>query len=222
MFLRSVVVLVVLGIFLQGGRVWADEVSSQEPKYGISAGAFLSSMVACCSGPETPLSRTTYSDTFDSGSGVRIEVYRNYSRVWRGQVGLVHTRWPGKYFVGGEFPAGAQFGDFSLSGIYVGGRVASSRVSGIRPYANGNLGIVRMSSLSVESGGTTIPYWSDNWTSYAEVGAGVAWQYDHGRALTVDLRLQLFGAPESANYPIAEATGGGSLLLGVGYEWGVR
>jgi len=38
----------------------------------------------------------------------------------------------------------------------------------------------------------------------------------------VDLRLQLFGAPESANYPIAEATGGSSLLLGVGYEWGVR
>jgi hypothetical protein len=222
MLFRSTVVLVVLWTLSLQGRVWADDIPPQESKYGISAGAFLSSMIGCCSGPETPLSETAYSDTFETGGGVRIEVYRNYSRAWRGQVGLVHTRWGGKYFVGGEFPAGAQFGDFSLSGIYLGGRFASERTSGVRPYAIGNLGIVRLSSLSVESGGATIPYWSGNWTSYAEVGAGVAWQHGHGRALTVDLRLQVFGAPESANYPIAEATGGGSLLLGVGYEWGVR
>jgi len=172
MLFRSTGMLVVLGILLQGGRVWADDIPSQERTYGISAGAFLSSMVSCCSGPETQLSETAYSDTFETGGGVRIEVYRNYSRAWRGQVGLVHTRWGGKYFVGGEFPTGAQFGDFSLSGIYLGGRVASSRISGVRPYAIGNLGIVRLSSLSVESGGTTIPYWSGNWTDYAELGAG--------------------------------------------------
>lgn len=202
---------------------WADEIPPPTPKYGISIGAFVSTFFGeSQSGPQTPLSNTTYSDTFNTGGGFRIEGYRDFDAGWRGQVGLVHSQWSGKYFVGGEFPAGAQFGDFSLSGVYVGGRYSWALASDWTPYVVGNLGIVNLSSLTVETGGTTIPYWSGNVRDYLELGAGVAWKLGHRQALTADLRLQAFGAPQSASYPVAEATGGTALLINVGYEWGFR
>lgn len=202
---------------------WADEVPPAAPRYGISIGAFVSTFSGGGqSGPQTPLSDTLYSDTFNTGGGFRIEGYKDFGAGWRGQVGLVHSQWSGKYFVGGEFPAGAQFGDFSLSGIYVGGRYSWALASAWSPYVVGNLGIVNLSSLTVETGGTTLPYWSGNWSDYLEMGAGVAWKLDDHQALTADLRLQVFGAPKSANYPIAEATGGTALMINVGYEWGFR
>lgn len=202
---------------------WADEVPPAASTYGISVGAFVSTFFGGGqSGPQTPVSDTLYSDTFETGGGFRIEGYRNFDSGWRGQVGLVHSQWSGKYFAGGEFPSGAQFGDFSLNGIYLGGRYAWERTSRWMPYVVGNLGVVQLSSLTVETGGTTIPYWSGNWRDYLELGVGVAWKLDSRQALTADLRLQVFGKPESANYPIAEATGGTAVMFNVGYEWGFR
>ncbi len=189
--------------------------------YGISAGIFASRFVGGESGPETPLSATNYDDTFKSGAGLRLELYRDFPTGWRGQVGLVHTRWSGKFFVGGEFPAGAQFGDFSLTGVYVGGRVPFGAGEGFRPYILGNLGLAYLSDLTVVSAGSTIPYWSGTWRDYLEIGGGVARKLGTG-SLTLDLRLQAFGKPKSENFPIAEATGGQTLVLGIGYEWGLR
>ncbi len=51
------------------------------------------------------------------------------------------------------------------------------------------------------------------------VGAGLAWRMRERQALTADLRLQVFGAPRSANDPIAMATGATALMFNVGYEW---
>jgi hypothetical protein len=220
--LRSGIRIVALCASFHAASVWADEVPTQPPAYGIAAGAFLSRFIGGDSGPETPLSDTAYGDTFQTGGGARIEGYRDFGSGWRGQIGLVHAQWRGKYFVGGEFPAGAQFGDFSLNGIYLGGRIAADSASGLQPYVLGNLGLVRLSSLSVQSGGATIPYWSDTWRNYLELGVGVAWKLRGNGAVTADVRLQAFGKPTSLNFPIAEATGGQSLLLNVGYEWGLH
>jgi len=43
-----------------------------------------------------------------------------------------------------------------------------------------------------------------------------------GGAITPDLRFQYFGIPEPASWPLAAATGGWTLLFGVGYEWELR
>jgi hypothetical protein len=188
-------------------------------RYGLSVGAFASQFVGGDSGPVTPLSDTRYSDTFGTGFGLRLEAYRNFDSGWRGQVGLVYAGWGGEFFTGGEFPAGAQFGDFSLSGIYVGGRIALGDAAGFQPYLLGNLGLVYLSEMSVVSGGATIPYWSGNWRDYLELGAGVAKRMGGGGTITLDLRLQTFGAPDPATWPIGAATAGTSLLFGVGYEW---
>jgi hypothetical protein len=219
---RPAVRLVIVLMSFHPASVWADETSGTEPGYGVAAGAFLSKFIGGDSGPETPLSDTAYGDTFQNGGGVRVEGYRDFGSGWRAQVGLVHAQWSGKHFVGGEFPGGAQFGDFSLTGMYLGGRIAADRASGLVPYVLGNFGLVRLSSLSVQSAGAAMPYWSDTWRDYLELGAGVAWKLRGASAITVDLRLQAFGKPTSVNFPIAEATGGQSLLLNVGYEWGLQ
>ena len=207
---------------LAGRPALAAEAAQSAPSYGIGVGAFVSQFVGGESGPETFLSDTSYTDTFNTGGGLRFEVFREFSEGMRGQVGLVYARWGGKFFTGGEFPAGAQFDDFSLYGAYFGGTVfMGGPTQGFQPYILGNLGLVYLSSLNVVSGGTTIPYWSGNWRDYLELGVGVARKMGNGR-LTLDLRLQAFGKPNSATYPIAEPTGGQSLLFGIGYEWGLR
>jgi hypothetical protein len=198
----------------------ADE-SQLASRYGFAAGGFVSQFIGGDSGPVTPLSETQYPDTFSTGGGLRLETYRNYDSGWRAQIGLVYASWSGKFFTGGEFPAGAQFGDFNLYGIYVGGRYPFGRAEGFQPYVLGNLGVVHLSSLTVVSGGTTVPYWSGNWRDYLEIGAGVARRMGSG-AITLDVRLQMFGAPAPAPYPLAAATSGSSILFGLGYEWDVR
>jgi len=200
----------------------APALADEPARYGFGAGGFLSSFIGGDSGPVTPVSETRYSDTFGSGYGLRLEGYRNHRDGLRSQLGLVYASWSGKSFAGGEFPAGAQFGDFSLAGLYAGGRLAWESAPGWRPYIVGNLGLVRLSSLSVESGGTSIPYWSSRWRDYLELGAGIARSTGGGRAVTLDARLQIFGAPKAATYPIAAATSGSALMIAVGYEWDAR
>jgi hypothetical protein len=198
----------------------ADE-SQTASRYGISAGVFAGQFVVGDSGPVTLLSETPYADTFGTGVGLRLEGYRNYGDGWRGQIGLVYEGWSGKYFAGGEFPAGVQFGDFSVYGIYAGVRYLMGRAGGYQPYIVGNLGAVYLSELSVVSGGTTIPYWTGNWGNYFELGAGVSRRTGNG-AITLDVRLQIIGAPDPATWPTAAATNSSSFLFAVGYDWDVR
>lgn len=211
-----------------GLAVWSGWAASQVPaenppaQYGVAVGGFVSSFVGGMSGPSTLVSDTRYGDTFGTGGGARFEVYRKSAAGWRGQAGFVHSRWPGRLFTGGEFPNGAQFQAFSLSGIYVGGRIDGEAHGPFSAYALGNLGLVRLSGLQVTSGGQTVPYWAGNWRDYLEVGVGVSWAAGPRSALAADVRLQAFGAPRSANFPVGEATGGQSLLFGFAYEWDVR
>lgn len=203
--------------------IGADVPSPQASVYGVTIGGFLSRFFGeSQSGPETPLSNTRYQDTFETGGGFRLEGYRAVDPNLRLQVGLVHSRWSGRTFVGGEFPSGARFSDFSLNGLYIGGRYAASLDSAWAPYVLGNFGLVHLSSVTVDVGGTTSPYWTGNWRDYLEVGAGVSRRIGERQAMTVDVRLQVFGAPKPARYPIAAATGAVALMLNLGYEFEMR
>ncbi len=209
-------------VLLVGGVAFAEGPDQSKLFHGYAVGAFISQPFGGAAGPETLLSRTDWDDVFDTGGGLRFELFREQPGGWRGQVGLVYSGWDGKFFVGGVFPAGAQFSDFSLYGAYLGGTaLLNSTLLGYQPYFLGNLGLVHLSSVTAVTGGMTIPYWSGNWRDYLELGAGLRKKLNGG-TLTLDLRLQVFGKPESANYPISAATGGQSLLLGIGYEWGRR
>jgi hypothetical protein len=198
----------------------ADEPQAAS-RYGFTAGVLVSQFMVGDAGPVTLVSEMPYADTFGTGVGLRLEGYRDYDSGWRAQVGLVYEGWSGKYFAGGEFPAGVQFGDFSVYGIYAGVRYLMGRADGYQPYIVGNLGAVYLSPLSVVTGGTTIPYWTGNWGNYFELGAGVSRRAGNG-AITLDLRLQIIGAPDPATWPTTAATNSSSFLFSVGYDWDVR
>jgi len=208
---------IALGVPLASAPVLAADSGPSVTGEGLHVGAFLSGFIAGDAGPVTLVSETGYADTFDAGGGLRLEWYRDYDNRWRAQVGLVYSAWGGRYFAGGEFPAGAQFGDFSLAGIYIGGRLHFGGDERYQPYVVGNLGLVYLSSVSVQTGGTTMSYWTGNWRDYLELGAGVARRTGEG-ALTVDVRMQVFGKPEPATW-LASATAGTALMLAIGYEW---
>jgi len=91
-----------------------------------------------------------------------------------------------------------------------------------RLYLVGDLGAARLPNLSVTTGGVSEPYWSASWTSYLEMGTGVEYLISRQTALTFDLRLQVFGAPKSANPPISDATAGTALLFQVGLDFSLR
>jgi hypothetical protein len=209
-------------VALLAALLCAPSLADEPARYGFGAGGFMSSFIGGDSGPVTPVSETRYPDTFGTGYGLRLEGYRNHGGGLRSQLGLVYASWSGKSFAGGEFPSGAQFGDLSLAGLYAGGRVAWASAPGWQPYVLGNLGLVRLSSLNVQSGATTIPYWSSRWRDYLELGAGIARSTGGGRSMTLDARLQVFGKPEAATYPIAAATSGSALMIAFGYEWEAR
>jgi hypothetical protein len=187
-------------------------------KNGVSVSAFTAPFIGGDSGPETLLSPTYYQDTFGTGTGVHLEGFHDFGPMLRGQLGYVYTRWPGKNFTGGEFPAGASFSDFSLTGLYVGLKVRFLEDSRIHPFVLGNLGVVRLSSVDVNVGGVTSPYWGQTYRDYIELGTGLEYRFTREVAVYVDLRLESFGKPKSENPPISDATGGSSLTGSIGLD----
>jgi hypothetical protein len=84
--LRPGIGVVAMCLWVNVAAVRADEVPARPVGYGIAAGAFLSSFIGGDSGPETPLSDTAYSDTFQTGGGARVEGYRDFGAGWRAQI----------------------------------------------------------------------------------------------------------------------------------------
>ncbi len=215
----AVLLLLVPGLSLAAGPISADETG--ERRLGICAAISAVPLVAGDSGPETPLSATKYNDTFDSGFGLRLELFRDWNPSLRLCLGGVWNGWNGKSFTGGEFPGGAEFGDFYIAGLYAGGRIAFFRGSRLRPYILGNLGVVYMPSVDVTTGGKKIPYWGEFLRDFLELGAGAEYSLSDRAFVFADVRFTAFGAPRGQNYPISEATGGQCvpISLGLGFRF---
>jgi len=216
---KLMVIMAALLLTMSTSTFAADETpTGSTHKLGASLALALVPFIGGVSGPTTPLSDTYYSDTFDTGFGGRLELFYDWNANLRGQIGVVHNRWSGKFFTGGEFPDGAQFDDFSLTGLYIGLKVRFREAARLRPFILGNLGIVKLSSVKVTVNGNEIPYWSDTMRDYLDLGAGLEYQLTERAAVFFDVRLEVFGKPDSENWPIAEATGGDSLPITIGLD----
>ena len=134
-------------------------------------------------------------------------------------MGIVHNQWDGKFFRGGEFPNGAQFDDFSLTGVYLGLKLRFRQDSRLRPYLLGNFGIVKLSSIDVTVNGNEIPYWDSTYRDYLDLGAGIEYRLTDNVALFLDARLELFGKPDSANPLISDATGASAFPITFGIDY---
>jgi opacity protein-like surface antigen len=191
-------------------------------KYGVSATlARVTFFGGSQSGPETLISDTNYQDTFETGYGLRLEGFYEWTPTLRAILGIVHNQWDGKFFRGGEFPGGAQFDDFSLTGVYIGLKLRFRQNSRLRPFLLGNFGIVRLSSIDVTVSGSEIPYWDSTYRDYFDLGTGIEYRLTDKVALSLDARLELFGKPDSANPPISDATGASaySITFGIDYKF---
>ncbi len=171
------------------------------------------------SGPETPISATKYKDTFDSGWGGRMEGFHDWTQNVRGQVGIVSNRWKGKHLTGGEFPSGADFGDFNLTALYIGLKYRFLNYSSLRPYIVGNIGVANLSSVDVTFNGSTRAYWSQTYRDYLDMGAGVEYRLTDRVGVYFDFRLAFFGKPNSVMGFIAAATGGHNLPATFGLDY---
>jgi hypothetical protein len=214
--------VVVIGFCLTGYSFAVDEPVSgmqQTSKYGISLALAVVPFVGGDSGPTTPISATDYKDTFDTGYGGRIEIFYDLVNGWRFYLGGVYNKWEGQFFQGGEFPNGAKFDDFSMAGFYIGVKYRFNREARIRPYLLGNLGLVSLSSVDVTVNGNKIPYWDQTYRDYLDLGAGIEYGLTNKVTLFLDIRLEAFGKPDSANFPIAEATGGQTLPITFGIDY---
>ncbi len=122
--LRSLSLITICIVGLGRLSLAADESPKDTPqvnKYGVSASvAIVPFSGGSQSGPETLISDTNYQDTFETGYGWRLEGFYEWTPAQRAILGIVHNQWDGKFSTGGEFPNGAQFDDFSLTGIYIG------------------------------------------------------------------------------------------------------
>ena len=211
-----------LVIVLVGGS--CPEASAQGPpaasagRFGLSLSAAVVPFLGGDSGPETPISQTNYYDTFDTGWGGRLEVFYDWTAMLRVHLGVVHNEWSGKYFTGGEFPQGAQFGDLDLTAFYIGCKVRFAEGSRLRPYLLGNLGVVQVSSVDITTGGNTLPYWSSTTTSFLDLGAGIEYTFSKHVAAFIDVRVEIFGTPDSAMGFMAEGTGSDSLPVSIGID----
>ena len=217
----SVIIICILGpVRISLAADQSPNAVVKENKYGVSASVSrIKFFGGSQSGPETLLSDTNYQDTFDTGYGWRVEGFYEWKPALRVVLGIVHNEWDGKFFVGGVFPAGAQFDDFSLTGVYIGLKYRFRLNSRLRPFLLGNLGIVRLSSLDVTVSGSEIPYWDSTYRDYLNVGTGIEYRLTDKLALFLDARLELFGEPDSANSIISDATGASAFPITFGIDY---
>ena len=204
-----------------------DQVPDESPnrirevkKYGISAAvAIVPFFGGSQSGPETLISDTNYQDTFETGHGLRLEGFYEWTPTRRAILGFIHNQWDGRFFRGGAFPNGAQFDDFSLTGVYIGLKLRFRQDSRLRPCFLVNFGIVRLSSLDVTVNGSEIPYWDSTYREYLDLGAGIEYDLTDNVVFFLDARLELFGKPDSANPPISDATGASAFPITFGIDY---
>ncbi len=196
----------------------AESPEQQSGHYGISFAVAVVPFVGGASGPTTLISDTDYKDTFDTGYGGRVEFFYDGSHGWRFYLGGVYNQWKGKFFQGGEFSEGAQFDDFNLAGIYLGAKYRFNRESNMRPYLLGNLGVVSLSEVNVTVNGNKRPYWNQTYRDYLDLGVGVEYGLTKRIALFIDVRLEIFGKPDSVDF-IAAATSGSTLPVNFGIDY---
>lgn len=205
-----------------------DTAEAQDDERGIEVAIHGSSFFGGDSGPVVVFApiqpETLYEDTFGTGFGITAAYFRQFSSVWRWQLGLVYQNWPGELFEGGEFQPGwqfgaaGQFGDLTLTGVYGGVTVIRRRGTKIRPFASMDLAIVNMAEVNVNVDGTTQPYWESTIKDFLLMKAGVAYEASEAAQISFYTGVTIVGSPESVDF-FSAANAGSALILGASVSY---
>ena len=220
--IRRLVPVVLLGLAV------SPALHAQGPERGISISVSGSGFVAGESGPTVvpaPIHpETGFEDTFGTGVGISAQYFRQMGAAFRWQVGLIHRRWPGQYFEGGEFQPGWQFGaagrfdDLALTGAYAGVSVIRPPGPKLRPFASLDLAVVRISELNVTVSGDSEQYWKSATKDFLVLKGGITYRVSDRTAVLIHAGASILGQPDSVDV-FAGATAGTAADVGIGIDY---
>jgi hypothetical protein len=157
----------------------------------------------------------TYDEAYDTGWTARIEPYYDFHPLIRGQVGVAYNQWGGKTF------SGVRFEDLKVMTYYVGVKIRFLPNSKIRPYVVSNIGAAQISGVSVSLAGLPgqLQYWDSSTTAFFDIGGGVEFNIAPKVSFFLDTRVQATGKPKSAQSPLSDADGIGSIPFTAGVNF---
>jgi opacity protein-like surface antigen len=155
-----------------------------------------------------------YADAFDTGWGARIEPFYDFSPSFRGQIGITYQNWGGA-----TISPGVKFDDLKMWAIYIGGKYRFLPGSKFRPYLVADVGYANLDSVDVSVGTATVPFWDRTGTYLVDAGVGVEYMVAPNLGIFIDVRGQMFGAPDEGLNPTAEADPGVSVPISVGVNY---
>jgi hypothetical protein len=151
-----------------------------------------------------------YQDAFEAGIGGRIELYYDFTPTIRGQFGGTYQVW------GGDTFQDVEFDDLKMWAVYIGGKYRFLPGSAFRPYLVADVGYANLDSVDVTLPGGTLPYWDKTGTYFADAGVGAEFMVTPNVGIFLDVRGQIFGAPDEILTPTAKADPGISVPVSVG------
>jgi len=151
-----------------------------------------------------------YEDAFGTGGGVRLEPYYDFNQQLRGVLGFTIQRWPGDTF------SGVEFDDLKLWSLYAGVKYRFLPGSAVRPYVLADVGYAKLDSVDITIGNTSGTYWKSTDTFLLDFGGGAEFVVTPNFSLFIDIRMQIFGEPDSALEPASDADGGVSVPVSIG------
>jgi len=152
-------------------------------------------------------------DAFDTGWGLRVEPYYDFTSLIRGQFGFAYNSWSGKNY------GGVNFDDLKMITYYIGVKIRFLPNSKIRPYVVADIGGASISGVKVSGpgvpGGQT-QYWDSTNTLFLDIGGGVEFNVAPKVSLFIDIRAQGTGEPKSAASPASDSDGITSFPISAG------
>jgi hypothetical protein len=154
-----------------------------------------------------------YSDAFDTGYGITLEVERSLSPQAGIHGGIGFERHSGKNY------QGVSFGDLEIVPVYVGGRYRVPISPAVGLYFSTDLGTAHLSSVDITSEGLGGRYWNASWVLLFDAGAGL--EYHGGGPWSVALQtdFRYLGKPEFALGTPSDADSSWTLPIRLGVRY---
>jgi opacity protein-like surface antigen len=133
-----------------------------------------------------------YSDAFDTGYGITLEVERSLSPQAGIHGGIGFERHTGKNY------QGVSFGNLDIVPVYVGGKYRFPLSQIVKLYIDADIGTAHLSSVDIKSGDLSGRYWKSSWSFLFDAGAGLEYHVRGPWSVSLQTDFRYLGKPDSA------------------------
>ena len=195
-------------IALSWGGLMTMPAAGAETDLSLRLGAVVAPLSddAAGSGPDSP----DYSDAFDTGLGISVELAYRYSDRFSFVAGTGYEKYSGDEYEEISFDA------LKMVPVYVGARYHfGTGISKWDPYIRVAGGTARIESVDVSFAGFSEKYWKSSWVGLFDFGGGVEYRFDT-LSVFAEVRARYLGEPDSDLEPFADADSSWSLPMSIG------